>query len=467
MAQWKPVPLSSKLLQNVKETGLTNESARIENAYLNDAKELVRFPYLQPWVTIPGSFPVFLHDWRGDLIAVSGGKTYRIDEDGNIEDMTGVNVTGQGRPIFAKTEDELLSAAGGRIVSFKGVNTQILSSDAPESTHVVYIDGYVLAIEPRTGRFYHSANGDYSSWDPLDTFAAEGKPDNLNAALVTEFNELLLCGEESIEQFDAVANGQTPFARRWMLGAGLFAPYTAVSVDNRVWGINQRQEFVSFTAQTATSESRDIQKSLEDIDDWTMAWGTEVSVNGQRFIILQMPYATNVYDTQGVTFLYDYQNDRFYNLFGWDFVKGEPTRWPGWSYRKLNQVKYIGGEGVIYKLMDYGLPSDEPTRFLWRSGHLDNLGLGKTRIDRVRMRVRRGDISTGEDAPIISLRVNKDNKGFGNWSRRSLGKSGQKEMFIEFPSLGTARTWQFETQVTDRCPVEIKKIEVLVEAMDR
>lgn len=463
MARWTDIPIKNKILENVRETVLNGSAARIENAYVTELGSLSRFPRLNPVLYLPGDARVYLHDWKDDLIAVTGGRTFRIDENLNYEEVTEVFVSGGGRVIFDKTDAELLMAAGGRIVRFAGNKTQILSEDAPETTHIVFVGGYIIAIEKDSGRFYHCANGIYNSWDPLDVFSVDGKPDNLNAAIKTEHGELLLAGDLSIEQYDQSPNGTAPFFKRWDLGTGVYDPakYTFLSVDNLVWGINNNKEWVAYSTQYGNIASGDIQNTLESVDDWTDAWAVELPIEGHRFILLQIPFATTVYGTKGLTLLYDYQNKRWGSLYGWDNELGLPSRWPGWSYRQVGRRHFVGGEGCIYELT--GDAGSDVQRFLWRSGHLSRKGKNNMRVDKVRMRLERGVADSNvTTAPLISLRVNKNNQGFGRWQHRSLGKYGNRSMVLEFTGMGTARTWQFEIRVTDAATVEIAEIEALV-----
>ena len=464
---WLTVPLDAKVLERVSDTVLQNRTARLENAYVITERDtkfrpISRFPHLELWKTLPIKNRVFLSTWLNDLVAVSGGRMYRLNNAGDYTDVTGAHITGSGRPIFAETEDEKLVAAGGQIVKLKGNTTQILSAEAPESTHVAYTNGYVVAIEPRSGRFRVSESGVYDQWDDLDVFSAEGKSDNLNACIVTDFTELLLCGPGSIEQFDHAPSGQSPFFKRWGIGNGLYAPYTIVSVDSAVWLVNDNLEFTSINSQASRSESEDIQYTLSSVDNWRDAWAQELILGDQRFIVLQAPFATNTYGTKGVTFLFDYVKRRWSSLYGWDSNQGIPVRWPGWSIKLHNGTIYVGGDdGKIYTLSGYGSQSSTNLeRMLIRTGHIDFQGQVNTRVDKLRMRLKRGDsTNSSSPRPLISIRANKDNKGWGNWVRRDLGAPGEREMVVQFPAMGMARTWQFEIAITDRCPVEIVKLQ--------
>ena len=465
MAQWVAFPLSGDLDKNVSGIHLTGDSAKIENCYVNDKKGLSRFPSLNSVMDLPDSGqPVYLKDWRNDLYAVCGGRTYRINDDFTYVDVTGETVAGGKRVIFSRTEDELVMAAGRKIVSLRGEKTEFLSEQAPESTHVGWLSGYLVAIEKDSGRFqFSTADSFYRKWDPLDVFTAEGRPDDLNALCISDYGELLLAGPESIEQHDTAVSGDQPFYRRFVMPYGLFAPYTFVPADGKVWGINELKEFVAFSTQFGTVYSSKIQKELEDIDDWTDAWGMELPIDGHRFIILQIPYATNSYGTKGVTYAYDYNNRRFANLFGFSAVQpNAPERWPGWSYAEHNDRKFIGGTGKIYEIG--GHAGDQPQVMRWRSGHF-RAGGRSFGINRLQVTAEKG-MQTSGAAPIISVRVNKDNRGFGRQLRRSLGATGQKHCIINLGSLGVARDFQIEIEVSDATSVEIAEIGAYIEPMD-
>jgi hypothetical protein len=459
---WMEVPIGAQLLSNVSPEAVTRQVTEQENVYVTELGTLARFPGLTPIVTLPTPGPVYLEDWRGDLIAVtSGGLVYRIGSGGVIQHITGAAVVGGGRPTFAKTADELLIAAGGQIVRLAGERTEILSEQAPETSHIVFVSGYLVAIEPRSGRFRHSKPGQYTVWDDLDVFSAEGQPDDIVAAIATEFDELLLVGPQSIEQFDTSPSGTAPFFRRWSVGTGIYpdALYTLHNADNAVWGLSRKLEWVRISGQTSQPASGQIQREFEEVDDWSGAWATEVGIAGQRFQILQAPNATTRYGTIGRTWLYDYRQQRWSTLYGWDAGVNLPSRWPGWSHKFLDGKHYVGGDGVIYRLdPEISSNAGQIQRLLWRSGHLDSRAGYGMRVDNLRVRLKRGAVGPNDPVGQIAVRANRDNRGFSRAWRKSLGKMGQRNMVIEWGPMGVGDTWQFEIECTDGVPLEIMSV---------
>lgn len=466
MGQWTQVPLDSKLFQNIEETVLRKSAAALENCFINEAGGHSRFPGLKAFLSLPGSAPTYLYPRRapvGDLIGVSNSRVYRIDKSGTYTDVTGVPVSGGRRVIFDETDNELVMAAGAEIIRFAGDTTEILSSDAPLSTHIGYIDGYLVAVEVHSGRFQHSAANAFRTWDPLDTFSADGKPDEINGLLVSPYRELLLTGIESIEQFERLPSGTTPFFRRWSVGEGIVAPYTLLSVDQGNFGVNGSYEFVRFTGQVSEPTSDDIGLTFEGVSDWTDAWTAAVQIKGQKFIILQIPEATNAYGTKGITCLYDYRQKKWYNLYGWD--NGAPAKWLGTSYAEIWGRRFVGGVGAIYELdNDTYSNVGQTQRMLGRTAPMD--AWGPSFVDNIRMRVKRGVGSSNDPdtaPPQIAFRCVRDGVRRTKWKYKSLGRPGDNYNTIQFGSMGHAMsTWQFEWMVTDAVSAEIVKIEAEV-----
>lgn len=463
---WRDVDLASKFFTNVRETALRRAAAALENSFANESGGQTRFPGLSSFCTLAGNNPTYLYDWQQDLIAVSNSRVYRIDSNGVKTDVTGVPLGGDGRCIFAKTDNELCMAAGKQILRLGGATTEILSDDAPDSTHIGYIDGYLLAIEPYSGRFQHCGVDDFRTWSPLDVFTADAKPDDLNGLIITPFREVILSGIDSVEQFERLTSGSVPFYRRWANGFGILAPYTLTLEDQGVWGVNKDMEFVRLTGQTSKSKSDDIGRSLAAIDDWRLAWAQPLKVVGQTFIVLQMPFATNKYGTQGVTLLYDLRQQKWFELYDWDATAAKPARWPGWSVHQLWGRHFVGGNGKVLELEETAYTNDgNMQRMLGRTAHIDKWG--NSEIHDVRIRLHRGAAAQNATEPKFRFRALRDNRRYTKWIERSLGGPGDTNLTIELGPLGVAMTWQFEWEITDDVPVDLTQMQVLVESSEQ
>lgn len=463
MAEWRPLPIDGKLFLNVQESCLSKSGAALENAFANEAGGFTRFPGLAAFATLTGGAPTYLDEWQGDLIAVSNSRVWRIKEDGTASDITGVPVSGSGRVIFTKTTDELVMAAGSTIVRLAAATTEELSPDAPPATHVAYLEGYLLAIEAATENLKHSGANDFRAWDPIDVFAADAQPDRLTALMVTPYREIILAGPNSIEQFERLSVTSTiPFSRRWAIGEGVAYPYTMTFADNGIWLINERREFVRTSGQVSRPVSDDIGNSLESVDDFADAWAAPVLVRGQKFILLQLPNAANeAYGTKGLTFLFDYRQNRWATLCGWDANLNVPTRWPGWSYLSLWGRHFVGGNGEVFELKTDTYQNDGGVqRVLIRTGHYD--GYGEARIDNIRARFKRGLANSNNARPVVRLRVRRDNRAWTRWKSVDLGRFGESSPYVEFGGMGCASTFQLEFDMTDAAEFELVKCQALI-----
>lgn len=469
---WRPLPLDKPLFANLPEDAVSGGyQTAVENGFINEMGGHTRFPGLSVFKDFGDGADVYLHDWRGDLIAANAkGRVRVLDKNANATDVTDVTVAGGRRVVFAKSDKELMMAAGGQIVRLRGSKTEVLSSAAPNAALIGWLDNFTIAVEINSGRFFHSPPGRPEVWDPLDTFAADGNPDNINSLLVTPNRELLLGGPDSVEQFERTG-GTAPFARRWAIGAGgVKAPSALAYVTNEVWAVNNRNEIVSFAGQVQQPRSDDIGRLLSRIDDWTDTWMSgypdrPLSIDGQKFIIIQAPHATNGYGSKGVTIGVDYRHTRprFFSLYGWDASAGQPARWPGVSHWSLWDRVFIGGKGKIYQLdPTVHRHGSEIQRWLVRTAHLSS-GSGAI-INAFRLRVVRG-LGSNTTAAKIRVRCSRDARPFGPWIERTLGLAGQREQHIEFGSFGAGSMHQFEISATDDVAIDLIGADAKTEAL--
>lgn len=466
MPQWIDVPLNKKLFKNLPEEVLTSTYGALENCFVTESNGLSRFPGLKVFADLDGSeSPIHLSRFENDLMAVGeDGQTFQVDQGATATKIQGPPVLGGDRVSFARTRNGLMMAAGAQIIKFNGVKNAILSKDAPLSNFVGFLDGYVLSVEKNSGRFQHAKLNDFGEWDPLDTFAVDGSPDDISAMLITPFNEILFAGEESLEQYERYVGSDIPFFRRWAVGDGISEPWTLCFADNAAWGLNGRREFVRLSGQTTQSVSDDIQKeienrySLNNIGALNGAWAAPCYIKGQKFIIFQSPFAENSYGTNGVTLVFDIRRGQFFEIFGWNAANGVPDLWPGRSVFTLWGKTFVGGQGKIYELDENTYNNDGGVQRVYiRTAHFDTAGT--MRCDGVRLTIKRG-VGSYETSPKVSFRTNIDNRGWNNWQTRELGKTGASELLIEYGAQGTGDTFQFEIQMSDAAPFELRRFQV-------
>jgi len=465
MAQsWIPIPIDTKLYLNIDETSLTKGLAALENSYITESGAHSRFPGLSDFVTLSGQGETYIYDqpFRGNGIAVSNGAIYEVSSAGVATAVAGVPLGGGYRPTFTETEDGLLMAAGSDAVLYNGKEAKVLSENAPKCTHVAFIDGYALANDIGSNRIKYSNVGDIFTWNALDQFTASTKPDPVTALHITDFREIMVCGGRSIEQHERLTTGSTPFFRRWSVGEGVKAPYTVLTdIDNATWCVNKDGEFVRASGQSSLPVSGDIQAVLDAIDDtengtWEGAWTGQINTKGQKFIVLKLPSATNVYGNKGRTLLYDYKQQKWAELYGWDADVGQPNVWPGHSVAMLWGKVLVGGNGKIFKLDQSAFNNGGAVQRMYgRTAHLSGVEM---EIVNIRARLKRG--VGGTSNPQFLLRACRDNRRWSRWKSKGLGADGNRDIVIEFGGFGQGHTWQFEWMITDDCQVELRSLEM-------
>lgn len=455
---WSDLPLESKMFENVDEFALTKAFAAQENCIATEAGTVSRFPGLVEVVSLGGNAPVYLEEFHNDMVAVdANGRFWRVSKDYSAVAVEGTPITGGRRVTFGKTEDILLMAAGAEIIEYNGADTRIHSAEAPKASHVVVFNGYGIANEIGTGRWWYSDPGNTRSWPGLNVFNTTGEYDDATAIIKTPFGELLVAGPKSIEQYAPLASGSPPFVRRWTIGENVKEPYTMFFADNAVFCINQENEVTRLTGQSSQPQSGDVNRKLEAIDDFKDAWGAPISVDGQRYLVFQFPYASTPYGTKGITYLFDFRQLKWCHLYGWDTDLQTPTKWPGWSVLKLWDKTFVGGNGKIYELRPGEYQNNGLTqRMLIRTAHFTESG--ESRIEDLRLTILRG-LGGNTTEQRIMVRCNRDNRGWGRWVIKGLGKSGKTLPSLTFGSFGIGNSFQFEIACTDNCKVELKRVE--------
>lgn len=465
MPNWIEVPLNKKLFKNVDESMLTETYAAMENCFVTESNGISKFPGLKLFCDLGNDADIYLNQFNTDLMAVGAdGQTFRVDQSANAQTIPGVPVSGGLRTCFARSTDGLMMAAGAEIIKFDGTKNAVLSPDAPLSSFIGFIDGYLLAVEKDSGRFQNSTLDQFNVFNPLDTFAVDSNPDDINAMLITPFNEIILSGIASLEQYERYIGSTVPFYRRWAMGGGISEPYTLCFADNAAWGLNEKHEFTRISGQVIQSVADDVEMAIENcyslgnIASFNKAWAAPCYIKGQKFIIFQSPEATNPYGTNGFTLVFDIRRGQFFEIYGWDADTGVPQLWPGRSIFPMWGKTFVGGKGKIYELDPGTYTNDGQTmRAYARSAHFDSAGT--LRVDGVKLTLKRG-VGTYTESPRVMFRSNPDNKGWSMWQTRELGMTGAPQMSVEFGAQGTADTWQFEVSMTDDAPFELRRMQL-------
>lgn len=150
-------------------------------------------------------------------------------------------IPGTGRVRFAHNQiangNQVLMAAGSSGYVYNtasGVFAKITDEGYPGAIDAVFIDGFIVQIEPARRYAFSSAPADATDYNTLDRFTSEVSPDLLVGMAVSN-NELLLLSESTGEFFYDSGAAQQPFrSKRISFQKGCAGRYTVATMDNTV-----------------------------------------------------------------------------------------------------------------------------------------------------------------------------------------------------------------------------------------
>lgn len=168
------------------------------------------------------------------LFVVSGTALYLVNSNGvatslgSIPNADRVVMAGDGTNVFIVT--------GGQGFLYNGTSVaQITDPDFPGAITVWFLDGYLIIIEPSSGRFYVAGPYDPANWNALDFATAESAPDNL-VGMVIDHREIFFFGIESTEIWYNSGDADFPLTRTQSgtLEVGLLSKEACGKIANSV-----------------------------------------------------------------------------------------------------------------------------------------------------------------------------------------------------------------------------------------
>jgi hypothetical protein len=475
------LPIKGDPFKNVDESELTNKSAELIDAYTDETGSTVKRPGLASWVDLGTGRPVEGLYWSerlSVLLAVSDGDIWAItDSNGTKIQLSGASTLrdysltgGIGKVSFCDDGTSIFMANGGSIVYTDGATStnDITDPDAPTAVdNVVFHDGYLIANVRGSDTFQWSNVLNSLVWDATDYATAESDSDEI-IFLGSAWRELLLLGEKTVETW--FNDGSTPFSR--LEGAytegGTESPNSVSLIGEGGWvWLDNRRRLVMLTGRATKHVSTPFDKYLQGFSAVSDAISSVIEIAGRKFYVLSFP-------TEDKTLV-------------WDFTKGDPSQgWSEWgSWGGSAYTRFLGhthayargwgfnlvgskADGKIYKLSTDNLDDDGTAiRAIRRTGHVDHGTNSLKKSVALRIRVRRGEGNANVAEPVLKVRYNDDNNGFGSWASYSLGTSTDDEMIIRLYRLGTYRTRQWEFVQDERCGLVLVDAEEDFEILGR
>lgn len=335
--------------RNVDEVGLSGINARLIDCYIDDINQIVgRFGY-EDYVStgITGrNRGIYYWSSQNAFISCIGTQVFKIDASTSVvTNVTGDPLNDATYPVTFTTDgSKLWIASGGKMVTLtpSGTSTYISHANAPTNvTHVVYLDGYIIANAVGTGRFHFTDVNDTDVW-PVDGFAtAENNPDSL-LALEVYAGELYLHGNNSTEVW--ANDGVSPFSpiRSAYLEHGIGGKYSYVKSGSFYFWIDNERRVIQLAGRQAVTISVPYQDVINGLTNISDCVGFSILSKGTFFIIFTFP-------TDNFTLCYNSFNQTWTEFGSWngstydifDIVSSVNTN-VGVSYETLSVNKNSG-----------------------------------------------------------------------------------------------------------------------------
>jgi hypothetical protein len=466
------IPITTGAYKNTDSTMLDEDSLSLYDCYLDEKEATNKRPGLASFVDTGSAFPIDAVYWwsaKKMLIVVTRGLIFKI----NYPPAVPVNITGtqlqqNARVSFATDGNYLFMANGGAILYTDGttLTTPISDLDAPTSTtHIAYIDGYLIANNGTNNFQYSDANNAFS-WQALSTARAAGDPDIISALRILN-REIYLFGSQSIEVWEN--KGALPFARipGGFIQSGTAAPYSIVVVENGMFWLNNFRRFVQYSGKGVEEISTPYDREIQNFQFVSDCFGERIDISGQSFLAFHFPSANKTLVLNRNTNPNSWSEWCF-----WDGEAGQYNRWLANSYCYAEDwgLNLVGSRttGKVYRISSSLYDDDgSPIRAARITGNISYNTLKNKRSEEIRIRAKRGAVSTST-TPQIMFRWRDDNKN--SWSSEkwlSLGNLGETDLILKLRRNGVFRTRQYEIASTDSVPFIISQAEEDVTILTR
>lgn len=464
-----PIPLFSRTYKNVDGSVLTDDSDIQYNGYIDGLNGLnIRPGEVLAYNTALRNDGLYFWPEKNFIVSVDEGVVSLKTVSGStlVAYTSNPGTFGAGVPIiFCNDANNVYMAGGGKInyVDSAGTVTEMADIDAPTSvTHVAFLDGYILALNGLSGKFYWSDLNVGTSWSPLSFATAEGNPD-FGIAMKIVQRQVYLIGTITTEIWEN--DGVTPFSRipGGLIEVGCSAKYSPIKRDNALMWLDHKRRFVEFTGTSLKYISSRYDKEILKFSSVSDCIGGLIYKNGQEFCVFQ-------FAAEGRTLVYNPALEDWSEWADWnpDGDVWTPYDFRSTAYDVSSGKTFIGKERAkAVACLDSDSRVDvilggttQAFKFLRRTGHIDHGSSLIKRLEELRFRAKRG-ADTGVTNPILMFRYRND--GSSQWSNireLDLGSVGNTAHHIRIPRLGIFQSRQYEISATDNVPIVLSNAEI-------
>lgn len=294
------------------------------------------------------------HNCEGKLFAVMGQTLYQVTPSGVA--IPQGTIPGVGRCSMAHNQ----LATGNQLVTVNGTsgycfNTQtqvferITDEGFPGAIKVIFMDGYIIGIEPRRRFAFNSEVADALAYNTLDRFTSEYLPDLL-VSLESVQNQLVLFSEGSMEFFENTGATEQPFrSKRISQKRGCAGTFTTAVIDQTVYWLGDDGIFYRLEGYAPKRIStRPIEQAIRGLD-WKNAFAETWTDAGHLVVYWTFP--------DGLTWGYDISSGQWHRRQSYGF-----NRWRPSTLTYINS-EWVAGDfqnGRLWKLdWDYVLEGDD------------------------------------------------------------------------------------------------------------
>lgn len=467
----KPIPLTAAPLRNVDETELSENSSRLVSCFRDELGACVKQPGIVEYLTLPGTaeLPISGFYWwqkKEALMIVSGDRLFKLTKPGGvpaIADITSAKLSlSTRRPSFAVAIDlstgneHLFITNGGSLVRSDGTTTTaVTGANAPTaSSHVAFLDNYILANELGTGEFKWSVENAPLDWSNALYYAnAMGKPDALSALFVKN-REIFCIGPQSTEIWEN--DGVTPFSRisGGFIDRGIIAPDSVAQTEEGLMWLSDRNKVVFFNGRSLESISTPYDKEIQSFSKTSDCYADYFEILGKALVAFTFP-------TVNRTLVWNHSQKEWSEFAKWDPSQACYLKWnataihysPDWG-----QTFVAIPDSKTVHILSSSTYSDAtgPIRMLILTGLVDHGIMAPKRCNKVVLRIKRGSQFSGEAK--LMVRWRDDNKAtWSNTHEYSLGVTGDTDVTLRLFALGVYTTRQWEFTCSDAVPLVITK----------
>lgn len=382
------------------------------------------------------------------------GNGFAVTEEGRVYDLfatpvriTGQDLSGTGRPQFAKFEDDVIIVDGSTIVLDTVIKTTAaLGGTPPAGKYIGRVGAYTLLAGYDDTEFSWSAANNPENWTTGDSgFANVKKTGKIKYA--TDFrNKWVIFKDNEIEVWHN-RGGATPFVilNELTIPIGLGASYSVVKANQTLFWIDPDKKIRVLSSASAQTISGQYESYLFDkIQNLSEVYG--FNYEKENAIRWFSP-------TDGICIKYDYGNQ----LITEDnhYEHGQFERLPHNSYMELNGKQYFGDFDPTGKIFEWSEDNkdDDGTKirvlrqFKVKLNELGNFGT----VNRVRLMMKSRTNTLTVPTPQVLLRWRFDEEQEDTeWLTETIDiNTDTSQPYYDVFGLGLGRIIEFQIIETD------------------